>query len=381
MIIYPNIEQYIETIGGWRDITGQPKFWGSGMILQLSDFDEQFVSSVGEALSRGLALTDKQAAIAERIIVTYADQLAAHNIGQPDHRNYRFGIRTINRQSCLTLADNKLLLRFPFDAVIIGQIKEFAKTSQGKVTWQGEEKIWEFANTEYNLSWVVALAQSHNIEVAANCQELFDRIIEAEQTPYAIELVYNDGKFSITNAPDSMVEYIENSIGFENIYSLVDMAGALGYTVSDEIRSLMASELGEAFMKLCSDRTINMPVSSELSDIVEWAIAVDRLPICIYAPNFTKPRLGCLPTYFTEDEIVVIRPTDPVPLPYVVPEGVKVIYTTQVIPEWEKRLPLLISQVNLMYGTSKRAFVDVAEKLVYHCQILPKASNSSFNRR
>ena len=371
-MIYPDIETYIEVIAGWRDILGKTAhFWPSGPILKMAEFDEKFVSSMGEQLSVHKAMTDRQAATSERIIATYAMQLLARGIEQPDHKNYKFGIRTINRHSCLTLADNKLKFKFPFNADMVNSIKEFAKTSQGHVRWNSDEMVWEFANTEYNLSWAVTLAQSRHIEVASNCLELFNRIIEVEATPYKIELVY-DGKFSITNAPDSMVEYIEKSSGFDNIYSLVDMAGALSFSISDDIYKPMVSELGETFMKLCTSHTVGIPVTNNLSEILEWAIAVNRLPICVYAPNFTKPRLGCLPDYFAEDEIQIIAPTEHIPKPFKVDPRVKVIYTTQVIPEWEERLPLLISQVNLMHGTAKRAFTEVAEKVVYHCQQLPR---------
>jgi len=373
MVVFPDIEMYVEVLSGYKDIFGKSTFWlGTKALIKMSDFDTQFITSLGEQLYNGKAITDRQATTIDRILTTYAPQLAAHCIGLPDHKNYKLGIRTINRSSCLALVDNKLHFRFPFNADMVAQIKDFARTSQGAVGWNSQIGAWEFANTEYNLSWAVALAQSHNIEVASNCLALFDQIVELEQTPYKIELGYNNGKFSISNAPDSMIEYIENSIGFDNIYSLVDMSGALGYTVSDEITTIMASELGESFMKLCSDRNVGMPATSELEEIIEWAIAVDRLPICIFAPNFLKPRLGCLPKYFREDEILVVRQFDPISGPFTIDPAIKVVYTTQVIPVWEKRLPLLISQVNLMHGTAKRAFIEVAEKVVYHCTALPR---------
>jgi len=375
MIVYPNIEEYIEVISGYKDVMGKAINYfiaPQRTLIKMSDFDQKFAESIGDQLMRGIALTDRQAVTVDRLLSTYSSQLAAHSIGMPDHKNYRDGLRVLNRHESLILANNKLYFRFRYDASMVETIKSFARTSQGHVSWDSDEKAWVFANTEYNLSWVVALAQAHNIEVTADCQTLFDQIVELEQIPYRIELVYQDNKLSITNAPDSMIEYIENSVGFDDIYALVDMSGALGYTVSDEIREAMSSELGEPFVKLCSDRTIGMSNTADLGEIVEWAIAVDRLPICIYSPNFTKPRLGCLPTYFTEEEIMTVSISDPVPDPFVVPNGIKVIYTTKVIPTWASRLPLLISHVNLMHGTSKRTFTQVAEKIVYNCPQLPR---------
>ena len=376
MVVFPNIEMYVEVISGYKDIFGKSIFWGGTTpLIKMSDYDTKFMSSLGEQLFlSSRAMTDRQASMVDRVLSTYAPQLAVHCIGQPDHKHYRLGVRTIDRRNSLSLdpEHNKLQLRFPYDDRIVSILKDFAKTSQGKVVWNKDALCWEFACTEYNLSWAVTIAQANSIKVDSECQAFFDEIVAVGENPHKIELVYTNDGFSISNIPNSMKEYIDSTVGFNDLYSLVDMSGALAYTIHDDILKPMTEELGETFMNLCSKRTIGVPTKTNLSEIIEWAIVVDRLPLCIYAPTHSKPKLGCLPDYFKEDEIHIVTLSDRVTLPFVVEPQIKVIYSTQIIPEWAERLPLLISQVNLMHGTTRRAFVEVPEKLVYHCQQLPR---------
>jgi len=374
-MIFPHIETYLEFIGGHRDAQGKQTFsWMNPNRIKLATYDVNFIDSVTEQTMRNVGLTDKQAFLAEKLIATYEKQLKKLGIDQPDHKNYRLGIRTINRSKCLTLVDNKLHMRFPFDEDLINEIKLFAKTSQGIVFWDHENKVWSFANTEYNLSWAVMLAQSNGMQVDAEVMELFNLILEAEQTPYAIELKYGDDGCYIENAPSSMVEYLEANGGFDDIYKLVDYSGALGYTVSEEISQLMQTELGSPFMKLCADRAINMTPSTgacKMEDILEWAIAVDRTPIVVYNPNFLKVDMTVFEKYFKPEEIQTISLKGDPTLPIVVDPVAQIVYTNKVLPDWQGRMPLLITYANLMHGANKRRFLVCAEKVVYYCSPLP----------
>ena len=367
------IEEYVEFIGGLIDTNGKKIGWWPTPVLQLANYDVNFVTSVAEQVSQNKGLSDRQAALVERLILKYERQLAKRGVEQPDHRNYRTPLREVDRSSSLTLReDNMLYLKFPFDNNKILTIKEFMKNSQGRVAWSKDDKAWTFGLTEYNVSWLVTFCKSHNIQVDEPVLGLFDAILEIEQTPFKIELQYVDGKLHIENAPDSMNDYIATSVGFKNIYALVDMAGALGYTVSEEIAQIMTAEHGAPFMELCAGKDIDfVPKDRKLEDIIEWAITVDRLPICVYNPNFLVPDLTPFQKYFSDDEIEQISLKDPID-DVLVDSRTKVVYTNKILSTWQGRMPLLITYANLMHGATKRGFLDQAEKVVYYCEQLPK---------
>ena len=371
-MIFPNIEYYIEYIAGKRDIKGTPTWFSANPPIALATYDVSFVESVADQTMGGTAMTDRQAALAERLIEKYAKQLRKHGVEQPDHKTYKLGPRAIDRSSSLTRKDDLAYIRFPYDEQKIQTVKTFCSTAQGRVFWSKDDKAWCFGLTEYNISWAVTFAQAHKIYVEPEIQELFDLVIAAEQTPYAIELRLTDDKqFYIENAPESLTEYITAHIGYDNIYSLVDSAGVLGYTVSKEISDGMVATHNDAFMKLCAGKSIDLTPSSNkytMSDVIDWALAVDRLPIVVYNPNFLTPNIAEFQKYFRDDEIQIVTMKDT----GTIDSNAKVIYTSKVLNDWQGRMPLLITYANLMHSTTKKEFMSIAEKIVYYCETLPK---------
>lgn len=376
-MIFPCIEDYMEFIAGYINTAGKKIQWFSPTpAISLANYDVGFVTSVSEQIQAGTPMTDRQAALAEKIIANYARQLRKLNVDQPDHKHYKLGQRAVDRSSSLTLRDNMLYLRFPFHEGMIASVKDFIKYAQGKVAWSKDDKAWVFGLSEYNLSWVVAYAQSAKIHIDNNVQELFDLILECEKTPFSIELRINEkNEFYIENAPESLQEYVAQHVGFDNIYALVDSSGALGYTVSREILDVMAAEHNDVFMKLCAGKAIDLTPSQnkyKMSEVIEWAIAVDRLPIVVYNPNFLTPDLEEYKKYFKDGEIQVISMRDSVTEPITVDSTVKIVYTNKVLNTWQGRLPLLVTYANLMHSPQKKGFLNLAEKVVYYCEPLPK---------
>ena len=368
-------------MAGYRDISGSTSIWTHTPSIQLASYDVGFIESVAEqSLMRDMALSLKQATLAENLIKKYERQLKKLGIEQPNHTTYRRTLREVTHVSRLSLEDNMLYFRFPFDNTRILEVKNFAnKEAQGKVHWDKDKKAWIFSLTEFNVNWVVSYAHAHQVPVATEAQELLDLIIEAEKTPFKIELNVNDkNEFYIENAPESMTEYIKEHLGFDNIYSLVDSAGVLGFTVNKDIEEALTTEHGPAFIKLCSSRTVDLvPSKNEthtISDIIEWAIAVNRLPICVFNPNFLHDGKSDFQKYFKDDEIETINMHTAESGQHTVKfdPKIKLVYTNKVLSKWEGRMPLLVTYANLFHGPSKREFLAKAEKVVYFCETLPR---------
>ncbi len=368
-MILPDIETYIEVMAGWREpITLKKHFWSNSSPLKLANYDVQVLESMGEQLNNLIGLTDRQATLAERLIVTYARQLTKIGIEQPNHKNYRIPIRQINRSKSLTLNEQTMEFRFPYDESLINQIKDLSKSSRGAIFWDAGAKAWVFGLTEYNVSCAVALAGIVGAEIDPEIARMFSEIRECEEQGYKIELQLTDTGVEIVNAPSSMLDYISANFGFDDLVTLVDAAGMMGYTVSDEIRDCMVREYGEEFVALCLQRTIDSPPDDDqMNRIFDWAIATQRLPICIYNPNFVKYDKEELFKKFKAHEVQILKANST----FILEEGVKVVYTNRVL-NWEGRLPLLVTMANLLHGPAKRKLVSQAEKVVYYCATLPR---------
>jgi hypothetical protein len=375
-MILPDIEAYLEFIGGWKDKNGKSitQFFPKP-ILQLANYDVGFITSVSEQINNSVALSDRQAGLTYKIIEKYERQLHKHGVDIPNHRNHRLGIRVVNRVSSAYIGDgNMICLKFPYSEQMINTIKACGKDSQGVVKWTPENKEWQFALTEYNLSWVHAFATSHKMTIDASVQELFDLMTECEQTPFAIELRVDSNGATITNIPTSMREWIDTNIGFGDLYKLVDYAGVLGYTIDKEITSQFELAHGKDFVELCAGREINRLASASIDEVMEWAKIVNRFPICVFNPNFTKINTASYAKHFDMSEIKIIDMKEKISdsEPFVLDPKIKLVYTNKVLPNWEGRMPLLITYANLMHGATKRSFMGKAEKVVYHCETLPR---------
>jgi hypothetical protein len=170
-----------------------------------------------------------------------------------------------------------------------------------------------------------------------------------------------------------MEDYINSTIGFEDIFKLFDYSGMLGYTVDPALAEIMEKQRSKQFVSLCSKSIINVPRTSTISmtNIIDWAIDIDRLPIVVYNPNFTMSDTAyeSIQAAFTDEGILRIGLNDPDF--ETVDSKIKCVYTNKLLTKWSGRMPLLISYVNLMHGKSKKDFVGLADKIIYYCEPLP----------
>jgi hypothetical protein len=99
---------------------------------------------------------------------------------------------------------------------------------------------------------------------------------------------------AIANAPDSLLAYINDTIGpltENNLLPIVDAAPALGYEVDDAIKAQVCDMLGNNY-ELCTivnNRTslINHNDMS-IESIVEYARLTNRLPVYVYTTGLPK---------------------------------------------------------------------------------------------
>lgn len=375
-MILKDIEHYIEFISGSKGINGSYT-WTYKSPLRLANYDEKIIRSLSESIEASQGFTDRQAAMVDKIIATYERQLAALGVDQPNHKNYRFPVRKLDRSSFLAMTDTRLELRFPYHEPLIEELRKMAQISEGNIHWDRELRVWAFAKTEFNLSAAVAIAQKFGIEISDEIKILFDELERIERVGHRIELKVDadDNSFYIANAADSLREYVDATIGTDDLIKMADMGPVLGYGVDDDVKAALEMGYGKNFTRFCCERIIDaVPTGTNavpFNEILEWAIALERTPIFVYNPNFLKADLTAFNRYFAPNEIKMLTLKDD-PTFETVDSDIKVVYCNSIPSNWSGRIPLLISFANLMHGPTKRAFMGKAEKVVYYCPPLPK---------
>jgi len=366
---HPHVEDYIEIIAGYREPSGKQNysiFSVGESPLSLARYDMKIVPSLAEQIMAGKGFTDKQAALAVSLIIKYERQLnkLSIDIGPVKTPHYRIPLRSIDRESRVWVEGDTINLKFPYDTKLIDLVRTASKDSKGSIRFNRERRVQELALTEWNVNWVYTFARVNNFTIDPSVETVMQSLLAVEQIPYAIELAYDDGVLSISNAADSLIEYVNSNVGFDDLLKLIDHAPILGYTVSSTIRDTVVEQCGTRFWSLCANRELKVdPQTSHdlVKDLAAYAEQTNRFPIYVYEADLTDRLLNEFAKHFP-DKIFKLGnqktiPDDPT---------IKVIYTNK-IPRTALtgRIPLLVSSAGMLHGGDRQIWIQTAEKIVY----------------
>jgi hypothetical protein len=380
MIKFNAIEDYIEVIAGDRDTATQKPTsnWISEPIISLARYDTDVILKMSTQTMNNIGYTEKQAKLAQKIILTYRRQLAQKNIDVSPAENpvYRLPIRAMDYSLRLYIEDDSLCLKFPYNQNLIDQIRTFGKSSMGRSRWNHDKKIWQVALTEYNINWLNTFAQMNNFEIDSTITDMVEKISQVEQADYKICLTIEDGNVVINNATDSLLQYIQEHVGDlhpDNLLKLIDYSGVLGYTVDNDIEEAIAAEYGYRFLHLITNRELKLDpttmfVENNFDSIFDYAITINRLPVYVYEADLSGKLLQHIQDKFNDGEYFIHRKDASVP------DSAKVVYITKPVRE---PIPLLVSSAGMIYGGEKELMIQRAEKIVYcAAEVYNKKGNS-----
>jgi hypothetical protein len=312
--------------------------------------------------------TQRQADLACRIILKYARQLATKcvDISPVENPQWRLAIRAMDYSRRVYIEDDVIILRFPYNANTIETIRDVTKTSQGSAAWNRTNKRWEFALTEYNLSWIVAWCLANEFDIDPAVTILFEKLSEVEESGYVIELCVTDaGQLTIHNAADSLLSYVNIHLGgfeFANLLRLVDMSAVLGYTVHADIINALTTEYGARFYNLMSNREVKinpgtLMSTDDFASVLDYADKMERWPVVVYEPDLTGKMLDRL-NELRPNQVFQSRRKDEISSDY------RYIYTNTPIRKMES-IPLIISSAGMVFGGDKQLMIQRSGKVVY----------------
>ena len=336
------VEDYIEFIGGHRNITGKHLglFETTTSPISLARYDVQIVESFcNQVLFDCKPYTDKQSELAIKIVSKYRKQLLQLStpVVLPESLNqFRLGIRTIDRTRSVTIEDGQFVVKFPYDTKLIDLVKKQLKEGQGSAQFDADKKVWRLAQTESMLNWIMAVAPMNEFVISNEVTELYDAMVAVEQQPYAIELQVRDGRLTVSNAEDSLIDYINEHLGgfdIDNLLTLADNSEVLGYTIDPEICTGLESVYGPLW-KLISNRYSTFKKSEiTMEYLIGYAKLVNRLPVYVYETGIPKEDTADI-VYLTRSKSLDIKPK------------------------------LLVSMSSLMIGSKKESWRNNAEKIM-----------------
>ena len=185
---FNTVEDYLEIIVGHRDpITGNVKSSSSmlGFIsgfsfepaISLARYDVNVLSTMTNTTVSKDPLTERQGELACKIILKYERQLAKIGVDVSPVNNpvWRVPLRRMDYSQSISIKDDVIIVKFPFNTTLIDEIKKFAKDSQGSSVWSPSNKVWEVALTEYNLSWLVTWGVKNGFNIDDRAKLIFEK--------------------------------------------------------------------------------------------------------------------------------------------------------------------------------------------------------------
>jgi hypothetical protein len=368
---HPHVEDYIEIIAGYRLPNGKDNysiFEVGQPIVSLARYDMKIIPSLAEqTISQAKGYTDKQAKLAADLVLKYERQLAKLGIDVTPVRTpaYRYPIRQIDRSTRVWIENDMIKLRFPYEVTLIDTVRDAAKQSKGRFYFNRDARYHEAALTEWNLNWIYSFAVQHKFDIDSSVKQLMDIVLAVEQTPYKIELQYDNDKLTITNAESSLTEYIQTHLGgfaLENILTLCDYAPVLGYTIHKDIETDVIRNFSTRFWSLCANRNLkvdSMTNANLVPELVNYARLTNRFPIFVYEPDLSDRLKTEFNRYFSGSMITMTRDLE------TIPDDVKIVYTNKIPKQQFARIPIMVSSAGMMYGGDRQMWLQAAEKVVY----------------
>lgn len=377
MKTFPTVEDYLEVIAGFRDpVTGRLSngwFFGATPMVNLARYDVDVINSMANTTASNESLTQRQADLACKIILKYQRQMAkkGFDVTPVLEPCWRKPLRPMDYSRSVSLHDDVIHVKFPYDTALIEEFRRFGKSSQGISHWDRELKVWINAATEYNVSWIYTWARHHEFEVSTEVCELFQTVQDCESRPYAIELVLTDTGLAITNAAPSLTEYIQQHLGgfsTDNLLRLIDYSGPLGYTISEEIAQAVRAEYGVKFYSLLSNRELKVlpdgqTTVTDLDAILDYADTMQRWPVVCFEPDLFGSMISKLRQRYSA-EYISVNITGSAVLSN---DKTRYIHATRGIRNMDK-IPLLITSAGLIFGGDRQIMIQNAEKIVYAAQ-------------
>lgn len=365
------VEDYVEFISGYdpTDMNSRYQFHAINNV-NLARHDFQVVAGIAQQTRSAIALTDRQAELSVKLIQKYQKQLRRRGVecgAILTLPNYRIPLRIVDRSRTITVTDDNITIRFPFDPLAIERLSLYQKESIGKVAFNKQSRCWEAAITEQNIQWLSNFAAVNHFDTSATFNELVSIVDECAITPYAIELTQADDQLTITNASSTLIDYVNNTLGGltrSNLLRLIDNSPIVGYTINF---TLMPSHENIGTVNdILLNRELYIPAArtSQLQEIVEYATLVNRWPIFVFDSKRNVSDIKQqLAEIFKPEEILHDIGT-PTKFP-TLQNTIKCVYLTDWRTTWDTPIPLLISTTSMMYGARKKHMVQCAEKVVY----------------
>ena len=255
-----------------------PKF--KNKPISLANYDVSFVNNAVRSINNGDGLSDRQRELSVKLVKKYIRQFGKIGIDVTGIVNtpvFSSTLRQVNRTRMISLDDNAIIIRFPYNKTMINEFKSLAKKLRAlKAEWNKQNKQYEVDYNEYNLLQVYRWGLKHKFEYSNDAKALVKECkdIENNRHKYAIQFVIENKKSYLRNAPGSLQQWWDSNMVTESILTQIRTAADQNL---DVVNKSTTFELSNLSIKMLHNRGGNF--SYEDCTLIELIDAAKELEL------------------------------------------------------------------------------------------------------
>lgn len=366
---------------------------------------DQIIMSLARQTRRGIALTDRQLALAKEKLLMYKNIFESNGIYNLDDvlENTRQPIRSVDRSKTITIEKFKtrydsstprdyIKIRFPFNKKAMQQISALTAVLVNKSIEYFHEKGTHdhyIKLNEVTVEKVVELFSKKSFHIEPILLEMYDEIVQIKNDPgQFLPCVVNN---TVKNIPDSAIEMLEKEIGtVDDSTRLLYRDRSIRYGLSYFDFDISADSITEKIALRNSPEVLVSP-DVELSKVIESLIDLRRTPVLVLINdvgkgtevlNETRMLYNEFSKYYSNSEQSVLFRVDNTPNDYTVNDFIKenslnnwVGEDTKVVYIVKSRLPNLLvtgswKPITSISLTSDTSTTMVKEYIKHHCDLI-----------
>ena len=261
MINIATIEDCLELAAGLQQ--------GPKIVLDKSDITIMY--SIARQVFKGVALTDRQFALMQQKLTTYADQFKNIDcdfdfaITQTRHP-----LRQIDRSKYIKVVDNKLKVRFPFRKTEIMELESCSRNAEGYSHDKGSHSHW-FALNEINVFNLVTTFKNKNFVIDEEILDAYEKIKIIKSNPQDhLSGIYSGELKNIH--PNLKIVETDNLI-------LLDRKFKYGFSYVENIKE--PTSLPEKIASRTDKFYLSKPSSESINSIFQALWRLERFPLIV----------------------------------------------------------------------------------------------------
>jgi len=193
-----------------------PKF--KNKPISLANYDVSFINNAVRSINNGDGLSDRQRELSIKLVNKYVRQYGKIGIDVTAIVKtpvFSSPLRQVNRIRMLSLDDNKIIIRFPYNKTMINEFKSLAKKLRAiKAEWNKQTKQYEVDYNEYNLMQVYRWSLKHKFDHSKDLKLLVKECknVEDNRHKYAIQFVIENKSSYLRNAPHTLQKWWDSNM-------------------------------------------------------------------------------------------------------------------------------------------------------------------------